>query len=73
MLGELDAIGDRMGNTEIATSLARTTAVTKRRVLYLPVETKSRELLGKTFLAARAVERGWMVVMAAHLDTRKLG
>jgi surface carbohydrate biosynthesis protein len=45
--------------------------VTKRRVLYLPVETKARELLGKTFLAARAVERGWMVVIGAHPDTRK--
>jgi len=45
--------------------------VTKRRVLYLPIETKARELLGKTFLAARAVERGWIVVMGAHADTRK--
>ena len=40
-------------------------------MLYLPIETKARELLGKTFLAARAVERGWIVVMGAHLDTRK--
>jgi surface carbohydrate biosynthesis protein len=45
--------------------------VSKRRVLYLPIETKARELLGKTFLAARAVERGWIVVMGAHADTRK--
>jgi surface carbohydrate biosynthesis protein len=45
--------------------------VTKRRLLYLPIETKARELLGKTFLAARAVERGWIVVMGAHADTRK--
>ena len=45
--------------------------MTKRRLLYLPIETKARELLGKTFLAARAVERGWIVVMGAHADTRK--
>jgi surface carbohydrate biosynthesis protein len=45
--------------------------VTKRRLLYLPIETKSRELLGKTFLAAKAVERGWIVVMGAHPDMRK--
>ena len=45
--------------------------MTKRRLLYLPIETKARELLGKTFLAAKAVERGWIVVMGAHPDTRK--
>jgi surface carbohydrate biosynthesis protein len=45
--------------------------VTKRRLLYLPMETKARELLGKSFLAARAVERGWIVVMGAHADTRR--
>ncbi len=43
----------------------------KRRLLYMPVETKSRELLGKTFLAARAVERGWIVVMGVQRGTRK--
>lgn len=43
----------------------------ERRLLYLPIETKARELLGKIFLAARAVERGWIVVMGAHADTRK--
>lgn len=42
----------------------------KRRVLYMPIETKTRELLGKSFLAARAVERGWIVVMGAQRDTR---
>jgi surface carbohydrate biosynthesis protein len=35
----------------------------QRRLLYLPVETQARELLGKIFLAARAVERGWIVVL----------
>ena len=45
--------------------------MTGRRLLYLPIETKARELLGKSFLAARAVERGWIVVMGAHADTRK--
>ena len=35
----------------------------KRRTLYLPVETKCRELLGKTLLAAKAVERGWRVFL----------
>ena len=44
--------------------------MTARPLLYLPVETKARELLGKSFLAARAVERGWIVVMGAHPDTR---
>ena len=32
-------------------------------MLYVPVETKAREFLGKTFLAARAVERGWTVIL----------
>lgn len=44
--------------------------MTKRRLLYMPIETKARELLGKSFLAARAVERGWIVVMGAQKDTR---
>ncbi len=35
----------------------------KERILYLPVETKAREFLGKTFLAARAAERGWTVIL----------
>ena len=33
------------------------------RLLYVPVETKAREFLGKTFLAARAAERGWTVIL----------
>ncbi len=43
----------------------------KRRVLYMPIETKARELLGKSFLAARAVERGWIVIMGAQKDMRE--
>ena len=35
----------------------------RRRTLYLPIETKYRELLGKTLLAAKAVDRGWRVYM----------
>lgn len=35
----------------------------KRRTLYLPIETKCRELLGKTLLAAKAVGRGWRVFL----------
>ena len=42
--------------------------MSRRRILYLPVETKTRELLGKTFLAARAVERGWVVIMGAFSE-----
>jgi surface carbohydrate biosynthesis protein len=37
--------------------------MSKERILYLPVETKAREFLGKTFLAARAAERGWTVIL----------
>ena len=33
----------------------------RRRTLYLPIETKYRELLGKTLLAGKAVDRGWRV------------
>lgn len=44
--------------------------MTKRRILYMPIETKARELLGKAFLAARAAERGWITVMGAQPDTR---
>jgi surface carbohydrate biosynthesis protein len=35
----------------------------KRRILYLPVETKARELLGKVLLASKAAERGWQVLL----------
>lgn len=35
----------------------------KRRTLYLPVEVKCRELLAKSLLAAKAVDRGWRVLM----------
>ena len=35
----------------------------RRRTLYLPIETKYRELLGKTLFAAKAVDRGWRVFM----------
>ncbi len=42
----------------------------QKRLLYLPIETQARELLGKGFLAARAVERGWIVVMGDKGTTR---
>ena len=35
----------------------------KRRTLYLPIETKAREFLGKALLAGRAVDRGWRVFL----------
>jgi surface carbohydrate biosynthesis protein len=41
------------------------------RYLYLPVETKAREFLGKTFLAARAVERSWTVVLGEGNQVRE--
>ena len=41
------------------------------QLLYLPVETKAREFLGKTFLAARAVERGWTVVLGEGNEVRE--
>jgi surface carbohydrate biosynthesis protein len=51
--------------------LERQGAMPKHRILYMPIETKTRELLGKSFLAARAVERGWIVIMGAQKDTRE--
>jgi surface carbohydrate biosynthesis protein len=45
--------------------------VGKHRLLYLPLETKARELLGKSFLAARAVDRGWIVVFGAHNEMQE--
>lgn len=42
-----------------------------RRVLYVPIETKARELFGKTLLAARAVERGWQVVLGPQEVVRE--
>ena len=42
----------------------------QRPLLYLPIETQARELWGKGFLAARAVERGWIVVMGDKGATR---
>lgn len=43
----------------------------QRRVLYLPIETKARELYGKTLLAARAAERGWQVVLGQQEAVRE--
>lgn len=43
----------------------------KRRVLYLPVEVKPRELYGKLFLAAKAAERGWQVQIGRDREVRK--
>jgi surface carbohydrate biosynthesis protein len=40
----------------------------KHRLLYLPIETKARELHGKTLLACKAVERGWDVIMGGQRD-----
>ena len=42
----------------------------KRRVLYLGIETKSRELYGKLLLAAKAAERGWLVLFGPQRDIR---
>jgi len=39
-----------------------------QKILYLPIEIKARELLGKLLLAAKAVERGWIVVMGAKKE-----
>ena len=41
------------------------------RFLYVPVEIKAREFLGKTFLAARAAERGWAVFMGESNRVRE--
>jgi surface carbohydrate biosynthesis protein len=38
----------------------------RRRVLYLPIETKARELYGKVLLASKAAERGWQVVFGTQ-------
>ncbi len=43
----------------------------KARVLYLPIETKARELIGKILLASRAVERGWQVVLGPQEVVRE--
>jgi surface carbohydrate biosynthesis protein len=42
-----------------------------KRFLYVPVEIKAREFLGKTFLAARAAERGWAVFMGESNRVRE--
>lgn len=42
----------------------------KRRILYLPIETTARELLGKMLLAAKAVERGWIVFVGMNSSVR---
>ncbi len=43
----------------------------KRRVLYLPIEIKGRELNGKILLASRAAERGWLVLMGQTKAVRE--
>ena len=45
--------------------------MTSDRFLYIPVETKAREFLGKTFLAARAAERGWIAVIGEGNELRE--
>lgn len=44
--------------------------MSRHRILYLPIEIKARELLGKVWLASRAVGRGWVVVMGDHKEIR---
>lgn len=43
----------------------------KYRIFYLPIETKARELLGKVLLAAKAVERGWIVIIGEMEEVQK--
>jgi surface carbohydrate biosynthesis protein len=38
------------------------------RLLYLPIEIKARELLGKIWLASRAAERGWLVLLGPQKE-----
>lgn len=46
------------------------TRITKRRWLFLPIETKVRELTGKTLLACVAAESGWGVVVGHKKTVR---
>ena len=41
------------------------------RILYLPIETKPRELLGKLLLGSKAVERGWIVVIGSATEIKR--
>lgn len=43
----------------------------KRRILYLPIETKARELYGKVLLASKATERGWQVILGNIAKVRE--
>jgi surface carbohydrate biosynthesis protein len=42
-----------------------------KRLIYIPIEIKSRELIGKLFLASRAVDRGWSVVIGRDSTVRE--
>lgn len=42
------------------------------RFMYLPVETKVRELTGKALLAARATSRGWATVIGPRFEIIKI-
>ncbi len=44
--------------------------ISKRRWLFLPVETKARELAAKTLLACVAAERGWGVIIGKKKTVR---
>ena len=44
--------------------------VVSYRVLYLPLEIKARELLPKVWLASRAVDRGWLVILGDYKKIR---
>lgn len=48
----------------------RKTTISKRRWLFLPIQTKARELFGKTLLAYIAAEKGWGVIIGQKEKVR---
>jgi surface carbohydrate biosynthesis protein len=61
--GFVRAAACRQARSRKQVTMPMKSIVSPRRWLLLPIETKARELMGKTLLACHAAERGWGVIM----------
>ena len=43
-----------------------------KKILYLPIETHSREFHSKLYLAYKACQKGWVAIIGPEYDVKKL-
>ena len=43
-----------------------------KKILYLPIETHSREFHSKLYLAYQACQKGWVAIIGPEYDVKKL-